>query len=212
MRIKFTVRRSGVLVAGEFERGISTEGVGYDPDFPGCSAELNHTSIGLEWRTAWSGFTYTLLNPDSENVAVVLYDGAAAGFLRQNLLPEVLFSTADSAEVVSGSVVDTHGKHEYRDARQLVRAYQLLGKFKSFTWEQALDIVEGVGRVYAAAPGKQIFVRVDSLTAGGGLHLEVVLVLKEGRNLKAEVQVFGNEDWSFVVETVQALASLLKER
>jgi hypothetical protein len=127
MRMWFTLtNNSGAAMCERFAAAIKKEGVGYDSNF---HSEAQLSKEGCTWTTAWSGFTYTIMNPGSSEPARVEYSGAARGFLRQNLIPEQLRKAETShAMVVEGSAL---GKHrvaalEHVNARKLARAYGLL--------------------------------------------------------------------------------------
>lgn len=124
MRVNFTLTGiTGRELFSRFSEAIQQENVGWD-DMD--SADL--TKDGSTWITAWSGFTYRILNPQEELPAQVEYSGACRGFLTQNLLPEELSGPTSHAEVTEGSVLVRHGvrKFVHPCADDLVRAYGLM--------------------------------------------------------------------------------------
>lgn len=87
MKIVFKVAEE--LKLEDLQQMIEEEDIGYDPDFP-CSATLVSDEKGHPvWVTAWSGFTYTLLET-KKGCSLWQYEGAQNGFLAQKLLPEAL--------------------------------------------------------------------------------------------------------------------------
>jgi len=122
MKIKFVLKDlTGSQLAARFVEAIDEENVGWD-DMD--NARLN----GNTWVTAWSGFAYTILNPESSEQAVVEYDGACRGFLTQNLLPRELGGETNHAEIIEGSALKRHNveKFEHSNASDLVAAYGLM--------------------------------------------------------------------------------------
>ena len=108
-----------------FQKAIKEESIGYEEDF-NSSAHLD----GSSWVTAWSGFKYTILNPDSLESAIVEYNGAYRGFLAQELIPVELKGKTLSAEITEGSALIKHGveKFIHVDANDLASAYGLMQK------------------------------------------------------------------------------------
>lgn len=128
MKIRFELKNiSGKEIFDCFANNIKEEGIGFDPDF-NSSASLEEG--GTKWRTAWSGFSYKIENPGSDDAAVVVYDGAWRGFLAQNLIPSELSGETRWAEVTEGSALKAHGmdKFLHTEARVLAEAYGLMQK------------------------------------------------------------------------------------
>lgn len=89
---------SGKEMRPVFEAAIMTEGIGYD--------EMGRAYLaddGATWTTCFSSFKYEILNPDGDDPAEILYDGAVRGFLAQNLLPKELFHESYDAMILEGS-------------------------------------------------------------------------------------------------------------
>ena len=128
MKIRFELTQiSGKELSDIFSSSIMEENIGFDPDF-NSSASLEEG--GTKWRTAWSGFSYKIENPESENPAIVVYDGAWRGFLSQNLIPGELSGETRWAEVTEGSALKAHGmdKFLHTEAGVLAEAYGLMQK------------------------------------------------------------------------------------
>jgi hypothetical protein len=129
MKIRFTLANvTGFRLFACFSHAIGTEGVGFDPDFEGTAGSAALSPDGRTWKTAFSGFSYEITNPDSHEPAVVEYVGAHLGFLAQNLLPEELRGPTTAAEVTEGSALEKHGveKFSHSDATVLASAYRLM--------------------------------------------------------------------------------------
>lgn len=94
------------------------------------SFSIEDLSKGPSWITALSGFRYTVLNCASDEPAIVEYQGAWRGFLKQDLLPKELFGNTDSAVVLEGSVLKKLGAREISgvNAVTLVETYGLAKK------------------------------------------------------------------------------------
>ncbi|HBI26094.1 MAG: hypothetical protein UT41_C0001G0575 [Candidatus Wolfebacteria bacterium GW2011_GWC2_39_22] len=85
MRIKFKVE--GIITPEILRAMLQKESVGFDDM---ASAGIVEDGSGNPvWVTAWSGFKYTLLEVKN-GWTTFLYEGAEAGFLSQNLLPDLL--------------------------------------------------------------------------------------------------------------------------
>lgn len=126
MKMKFTLKNvMGSQLAAIFRNEINKEGTGFDPDF-NSSAQLSED--GRVWTTAFSGFSYTLLNPEASAPAVIEYSGGFRGFLSQNLLPAALDGETTHAIVTEGSALERHSveKFEHADAKTLAQAYGLM--------------------------------------------------------------------------------------
>ncbi|MDO8483195.1 MAG: hypothetical protein Q7S86_05265 [bacterium] len=126
MQIKYKlVGISGKQLFSRFEEAIDEENTGWDGM---DNARL--TEDRATWITAWSGFSYTILNPQSEESATVEYNGACRGFLSQNLMPRELCGETTQAEVTDGSALKQHGveKFEHISATELAEAYGLMQK------------------------------------------------------------------------------------
>jgi hypothetical protein len=126
MKMQFTLKNvTGTDLFNRFAATIEEDGVGHDNEGE-WYATLSED--GRTWSTCWSGFTYTIMNPDSPESAVVEYDGAHRGFLAQNLIPEELGGETIHAEVIEGSALERHevDKFEHTNASLLAEAYGLM--------------------------------------------------------------------------------------
>jgi hypothetical protein len=168
MKIRFTLKDiSGSALFARFAAAIKEEGVGFEDIF-GSSAMLSQD--GHAWRTAMSGFTYTVMNPNADEPAVVEYDGACRGFLMQDLLPKELQGETLSAAVFEGSALERHkiAELENKNACVLVEAYGLMQKSAVRTdgedYRMALVAVRAADHIRShmnsLAPLQNSFVRV----------------------------------------------------
>lgn len=163
-------------IARRMIEGINKENVGYDPDFS-SSASLREEEDGrLVWTTAWSGFTYTLLAGEEDAPAKVVYEGANAGLLSQNLLPDLGEVLALNLEESTGVPVDdfncrwTHpdrGESDDGDVGVWKRAYALLQEL----WRQGLPVTSGhISAAMAAAEIEETIRRRLVADAGFAPH------------------------------------------
>lgn len=134
MKIAFDILGiSGKEMATVFQAAIETDSIGFDEM---ASAQLVNKTT---WVTAWSGFTYTIANPTEAEPAVILYDGAARGFLAQNLLPCELHGENSKSLVTEGSALSRHGmlEFEHTNAKELAEAYGLMqGAQRAYDYEE----------------------------------------------------------------------------
>jgi len=152
MRLLYTLKDiTGSALLARFAAAINEDGIGHDNEGE-WSASLSED--GRTWTTNWSRFTYTIVNPDADEPAVVDYSGGYRGFLSQNLIPEELRGETVHAEVTEGSALERHGveKFEHTDAKMLAKAYGLMQRTrKDFggrkVLEACLRAIEGAREV-----------------------------------------------------------------
>lgn len=146
MKIRFSLKAvSGLDLHLKFMEGIEDETVGGPCEW-GSQAALSPD--GTAWWTAFSKYSYWIINPTSPEPAVVEYEGPWRGFLAQKLIPEELRGETTSAEVVGGSVLVRFTPLKHDNATELAAAYGLLqekikrkvGSLWGMTPEQALEV------------------------------------------------------------------------
>lgn len=152
MKLVYTLKSiSGSALFARFAAAINEDGIGHDNEGE-WSASLSEN--GKVWTTNWSRFTYTIVNPESNDSAIVEYDGGFRGFLAQNLIPDELRGETVHAEVTEGSALERHGveKFVHTDAALLAEAYGLMQRTKKDFWgrkvlEACLRAIEGAREV-----------------------------------------------------------------
>lgn len=109
---------------------------------------------GKEFRTAWSGFTYTLLKRE-DGVQTWKYEGALNGFLAQAIMP----FCAQEDEICILDVEGSFGKFEGKDALGHFRAAreQIESKIRDLAVRLDLPARNGweIGGAAAAIAGRQ---------------------------------------------------------
>lgn len=132
MKIRFRIpSMSGRQVVDQFAEQVTVANKGFDPDFSNSYCKVLHD--GVTWQTAWSQFTYTVLNPEANLPAMVEYKGACNGFLKQNLLPDCLRENEIEltvAVITDGSVMSAFNGYIFKDARVVSHAYALVSEFR----------------------------------------------------------------------------------
>ena len=125
MRMEFVLAGiTGSALAARYAAAINEADVGF------CTHTSSNAAMskdGATWTTYMSSFSYRILNPEAEKSAVVEYDGACRGFLRQNLLPQELRGETLSAKIIEGSAFERYGADKliHTNARKLASAYEL---------------------------------------------------------------------------------------